>query len=351
MKILATVVATGAVTPVGLRSIDTAFSHRAASPAMREAPLAGADGKPITMCFLPVLDPRLTGAARAAALAVRALDQAVIALGPAARSLRAHLSLAVDERLGRKVPGATTAAAWLVDGLTARARAGFGEVTGDVLARGAAAPGLALPALAKELASGALDVVLLGGVHTDYDPERIAELAAAGRLFSAENLDALIPGEAAAFVALMRPDLARRLKLTPRVDVCAVATAHEKARPDNDESAFVAAGLTAALGTALAPLAAEGGQAGWVLTDLTFETFRHFELQAAMTRSARHFCDPQQVESPAQRMGHLGAAAAPLHLVLAAEAHSRGFAPHRHAVSIAGSDTGERAVVLLGAPR
>ncbi len=350
MKTLATVVATGAITPVGLRSIDTAFSHRAASPAMREAPLAGADGKPITMCFLPVLDPRLTGAARAAALAVRALDQIVVALGPVTRSLGARLSLAVEERLGRPAPGGTTPAAWLLDGLTTRARQSFGEVTGEVSARGAAAPGLALPALAKELAAGALEVVILGGVHTDYDPERIAELAALGRLFDADHLDALIPGEAAAFVALMRPELARRLKLVPQVDVCSVATAHEKARPDNDEPAFAAAGLTAALSTALAPLAAEGAQAGWVLTDLTFETFRHFELQAAMTRNARHFCEPQQVESPAQRMGHLGAAVAPLHLAIAAEAHTRSFAPHRHAVSIAGSDTGERAVILLAAP-
>jgi len=351
VKTLATVVATGAVTPVGLRSIDTAFSHRAGSPAMREAPLAGPDGKPITMCFLPVLDPRLTGVQRAAALAVRALDQVVIALGPAARSLRARLALAVDPRLGRKTRDGESGAAWLAEGLAARARPSFGEISVEVSARGAAAPALMLPALARDLASGALDAIVLGGVHTDYDPERIAELAAQGRLFSPDQLDALIPGEAAAFAVLMQPDLARRFRLTGRVDVASVATAHEKARPDNDEPAFVAAGLTAALVTALAPLADEGAQAGWVLTDLTFETFRHFELQAAMTRTARRFCDPQQVESPAQRMGHLGAAAVPLHLTIAAEAYARGFAPHRHLVSIAGSDAGERAAVLLAAPR
>jgi 3-oxoacyl-[acyl-carrier-protein] synthase I len=343
-------VAMGAVTPVGLRSIDTAFAHRAASPAMREAPLSDADGKPITMCFLPVLDPRLTGVQRAAALAVRALDQVALALGPVARSVHARLVLAVDERLGHKARNGASAGALLADDLATHARQSFAEVTAEVSARGAAAPGFALRALATQLASGAADLVLLGGVHSDYDPERIAELESAGRLFTNDNLDALIPGEAAAFVALMRPDVARRLKLTSRVDLCGVATAHEKARPDNDEPAFVAAGLTAALAAVLAPLAAEGEQVGWVLTDLTFETFRHFELQAAMTRTAPHFCDPQQVESPAQRMGHLGAAVAPLHLAIAAEAHMRGFAPHRHAISIAGSDTGERAVILLSAP-
>ena len=90
---------------------------------------------------------------------------------------------------------------------------------------------------------------------------------------------------------------------------------------------------------------------GKVLTDLTFETFRHFELQAAVTRTQRFFCAPQQVESPAQRLGYLGAAALPLHFALAAEAFAHGFAPHPLAVALAGSDGGERAAVLLSAPR
>jgi 3-oxoacyl-[acyl-carrier-protein] synthase-1 len=50
-------------------------------------------------------------------------------------------------------------------------------------------------------------------------------------------------------------------------------------------------------------------------------------------------------------MGHLGAAAMPLHVILAAEAFRRGFAPHPYAVSIAGSDGGERAALLLSAPQ
>ena len=57
------------------------------------------------------------------------------------------------------------------------------------------------------------------------------------------------------------------------------------------------------------------------------------------------------LEEPAQRLGHLGAAAMPLHLALASEAYPRGFAPHSLALSIGGSDGGERAVVVIGAPR
>ncbi|MEJ7734383.1 MAG: hypothetical protein WKG00_34950 [Polyangiaceae bacterium] len=41
-----------------------------------------------------------------------------------------------------------------------------------------------------------------------------------------------------------------------------------------------------------------------MLADLTFEVFRHLELSAAMTRSQRLLCEPQQVEAPAQRTGY-----------------------------------------------
>ena len=207
-----------------------------------------------------------------------------------------------------------------------------------------------MPRLCEALNAGAIEVAILGGVHTDYDPDRIAALVAGDRLFRSDNLDALIPGEAAAFVVLMRPDTARRHQLRTRAEIHAAATAHEKARPDNDESAFQAAGLTTALRTVLAPLGQEGLRSGWMLTDLTFEVFRHFELQAATVRTQRFYCEPQAVESPAQRLGHLGAASMPLHLVLAAEGFCRGFAPHPIAVSIAGSDTGERGALLISAP-
>ncbi len=351
MKALATVVAVGAVTPVGLRAVETGFSHRAASAAMREAPLVDAEGEPITMCFLPTLDPWMTGAARLQALAGRALAEALEALGPASRGLRVRVGVSVGEAFAGRAPGGVSAAEWFARDLASGAARLVPGITVEATARGPAGPGYLLPGLCDALASGAIEAAVVGGAHTDYDPRAIAALCAADRLFGSDNLDALIPGEAAAFAVLMRPDVARRLRLRAWADLHAVATAFEKARPDNDEPAFRAAGLTAALRAALGPLADEGMRAGWVLTDLTFETFRHFEMQAAVTRTQRHFCEPQQVDSPAQRMGNLGAAAMPLHVALAVEGWRRGWAPHPFAVSIAGSDGGERAALLMSAAR
>ena len=350
MKTLGSIVAVGAITPVGLGAVDTAFSHRAAAAAMREAPLLDREGEPITMCFLPNLDPLLVGADRAFVIGRRALAEAVSGLGPAASTLRVRLSVSLDEPFGERGPDGSPMAQAFAESLARSVSQTLPNLEVEVSARGPAGPAYLLPLLCDALASGSIDAAILGGVHTDYDPHRIAALSASDRLFRNDNLDALIPGEAAAFVVLMREGTARRLHLRAQAEIRATATGYERARPDNDESAFQAAGLTAALRTVLSPLAQGGLRAGWVLTDLTFEVFRHFELQAASVRTQRWFCEPQQVDSPAQRLGHLGAAAMPPHLVLAAEGFRRGYAPHPFAVSIAGSDTGERGAVLISAP-
>ena len=67
MKTLAVVCSVGAVTPVGLRALEIGLAHRAAALGMREAPLCDPEGEPITMCFLPTLDPRSVGGERALA--------------------------------------------------------------------------------------------------------------------------------------------------------------------------------------------------------------------------------------------------------------------------------------------
>ena len=347
MKTLALVASVGAVTPIGLSAVHTAFAFRAAAAAMREVPLLDADGEPITMCALPTLDPRGTASARAGAIAVRALDEAAQALGAGGRELRVRLATSFDEHFAAGPNGSGPPAQEVLGALVTRARRFFRDVTVTVSTRGAAGPGLVLDEVCAALAEGSVDAVVLGGVHSDYDPARIAALAASHRLFRNDNLDALIPGEAAAFVVLVQAATAQRLGLSPAMQLNGVATAHGRARPDNDESAFLAVGLTHAMRTVLTPLADDGERVGWVMTDLTFETFRHHELSAATVRLQPHFCEPQHLDNPAQRLGHLGAAAMPLHLALASEAFRRGFAPHRVGLSIAGSDAGERAALVF----
>lgn len=348
----AVVVGVGARTSLGLSAVETGFAYRAASVGMREAPLTAEDGADdgVTMCFLPTIDPLLVGHERAARLAIPALDEACRAVGPALQQMRARLLLCMDEHLSVQGPDGQTPATALGARVFQRASQLVPQTALETSIRGPAGLGFVLQATLDALSRGTIEAAIIGGVHTDYDPARVRALAQAGRLFKTDNLDSIIPGELAAFFVIMRPETARTYKLTPLAQLFTVATAYDKMRPDNDEPAFEAIGLTVAVRKAGAPLADSKLRAGWLLTDLTFETHRLFEHQSMVVRTQPLWTEPQQWDPPALRMGALGAAAMPLHVVLAAEGWRRGWAPHSVAFSCAGSDGGERAALLLSKP-
>lgn len=330
------VVKVGARTAVGLDARQTGFLLRAGFPAMAESPLADEAGEAITMGFVPTLAPQLVGAERLCALARPPLEEATAEV----REARAAVHVALDEGC----PDARAAGAMLA----AAVQQALPNATVSVEARGEAALGALLPGAIRALETRQIDVAVLGGVHSDYDPRVIAALEASGRLFSPDNLDARIPGEAAAFVTLMRAADAQRRGLTPLAQLIGVGSGCEQARPDNDDSAYEAAGMTAAVRSATEPLARAGRTAGWMLTDLTGEMRRQYEWQAVWIRAQRVLGVPYIIESPAQRIGYLGAAALPLFVAIAATAWEHGYAPSATALAVAGADGGERAALVIG---
>lgn len=339
----AVILGVGARSSLGLDAAQTMFSLRVGLPAMREAPLVDEEGERITMCFLPTIDPHVTGPARGFELAHPALAEALRPISGFHKvPLRVRMALAVDEFVE-----ATTAAS-LANRLDDPIKAVAAEFEQTISTRGAAGGAYLLRDILEGFAANRFDLAVLGGVHTDYDPTRIADLDRTRRLFRPpSDLAAVLPGEAAAFVLLAQPLFARRMGWEVFSGIVGVATGFEQARPDNDASAFRATGLTAAMRSVLGILEDQKQRAGWVLSDLGFETYRHFEQQAAITRTQRYFTEPQQLDNPAQRMGNLGAAAVPLHLVIATKAFEHACAPHPIALSTAGSDAGERAATVI----
>jgi 3-oxoacyl-[acyl-carrier-protein] synthase-1 len=185
--------------------------------------------------------------------------------------------------------------------------------------------------------------VVAGGLHTDYDPATIRVLAATGRLFSTENVDAVLPGEAAAFVLITRDETARRLDLTPMARIHGIGTETNNEAPDR---AFDSGAIARAIRSATENLPDEIA-IGWAVTHLGFEHAPVRELYSALTRTHKRFGPPLVVDAPAQRAGNLGAAALPLALGFMALAHRHGFAPAPFGLAIAGSDGGERAAMLV----
>ncbi len=222
------------------------------------------------------------------------------------------------------------------------------EAKVSVETRGEAAPAALVSAAIRTLETRRGAIAVIGGVHSDYDPRAIAALEASGRLFSRDNLDARTPGEAAAFFVLMRAAEAARHGLAPLARVIGVGRGQEHARPDNDELAYEALGLTDAVQQATEPLAANGCTAGWILTDLTGEVRRISEWQSVFVRAQKVLGRPYFIDAPAQRIGYLGAAAMPLFVVMAATAWGHGYAPSPIALAMAGNDGGDRAALVLG---
>ncbi len=351
MKTLAVVVGVGARTSVGLTARHTAFLLRSGVAGFHEAPLLDVNDEPVTIGSVPTLDPLLIGAERVLLLARAALDEALEAMGERIAGKRVRVVLGLDEILGRKVGIKPTSADLLAiaiqEYLTKRTP---GAVIVEAVARGEAAPGLRLTAACEELSRGEVDVVLLGGAHSDYDPEIVQRLSSLGRLFGAGNINGVIPGESAAFLVLTSPGFARTNDLPPRAWLHGVGQGFEKAGPDNDEPAAEALGITLAVETATTGMEADELRAGWMLTDTTAEVHRQLEWQSVFIRAQRFLGPPQWVDAHANKLGRMGAAALPLQIAIASTAWRHGFAPHALALSTVGSDSGERVATVWSDP-
>ena len=336
----------GARTSVGLDALQTAMLFRAGACGMRQAPLLDTDGEPVTMCFVPTLDPLLTGWERAVKLALPALEEALKPISGSIAGSSVKLQLCIDQRLQSD----PRSAAALVSGIQRRAHRLIKGIEVDVTARGPASAAICLPDLLRSLTTSRSEVVVLGAVHSDYEPGWISELSSRGRLFKPDNLDSFIPGELAVFVVIAREATLRRLGLSAMGGIVSAAIGSEAATPDNDLSAYDAKGLTNTVKEAAKPLVEAGFQAGWAFTDLTFEMRKVAEWQSMCIRTRKIWTEPYVVESPAQRIGQLGAAAIPLGMALASVGWRHRCAPSPIALVYAGSDSGERGATLLAAP-
>ena len=332
-----TVVGAGARTPLGLDAVQTGFLFRAGLPAVGASPLCDPSGEPVAMGWVPVVDARIIGPERLAALARPALSEAIS--GVRSKAVGAWLCV------GSGLPYEAAARA----AMESVAREALPDARVSVLARGEAGPLSALEEAERALALRQIDAAVIGGAHSDHDPSEIAALSARGVLFARDNLDARIPGEAAAFFVIARSADAAGEGLSALADI--VGWGLEREEADEGSPAAPAKGLSAAIRRATEPLRASGATAGWMWSDLCHESHRLREWQSAFIRAQKVLGRPYRLDSPAQRMGYLGAAALPLCVALSAVAWSRGFAPASVALATAGSDAGERAALLLRDPR
>lgn len=341
------IVATAAWNALAYGAYRTWAFRRAEITGFAESPFRDGQGERATMAHIRTLPVKATGAARLQAIGARLVRDIRDALPALPRDARVAVVCCLPERLGGREPAVRDTRRALEHALAAA----FADVARPPLmssiARGHAGFAHALLEAADALARDRLDVVVCGGVDTYYDPDAVEALIAERRLFGADNIEGIIPGEGGAFVALATRTTARHLRISPAAHIGAVATALEPSTI-HDDVPCLGTGLARAAQAVTAGLRERGDKLDWWLSDMTAEPYRVHEFQLAWPRAAGDIMTPESaLEFLPVHLGDLGAAAMPTAAVVAVEGLIR-QGPRARNCAFTGTGVGqERGAVLL----
>lgn len=339
------VVGVGARTCIGLNALQTSMGIRAEVLRPVATHFIDANGENVGMCCVGCIEPTLLGAERLVALARPAMLEATATwqrLEKAKRGVASPLPLViavpegvVEYSLARKTSRFLEALEVAVPGLIDHAR--YQEVVGG-RAAGVQALGQALTLLAE----GA-DAVLVGGVDSYFDPDRLDKLAEEYRLHGLDTENGFIPGEGAAFVLLSHR---RKSSASTRYASILGHAVELEPRPYGSEEPCQALGMTVALRQATTAVGPQR-RIGWQMTDVVDERHRVDEWQYAGLRMFKLFTDDVRHEQPLLTVGDIGAAAAALMMVEASVRWQTGCGIAELALLALHSDGAERGAILL----
>ena len=204
---LAEIVAIGALTPNGLDARQAVFFTRAGRLFVRESPFVDRRGAPVGLASVLAVPDDVRGPARLLALAAPALRECLTnqpSIGPGTVPLL--LALPGDAAQAAPGLGGSTAGQALNRELLARLANEVDDrldVGRSIVARfGRAGGALALSVALSRLRQRQVPFVLVGGVDSFHDADRLDALDAAHRLHAEDVENGTLPGEGAAFVLL-----------------------------------------------------------------------------------------------------------------------------------------------------
>jgi 3-oxoacyl-[acyl-carrier-protein] synthase I len=200
-------------------------------------------------------------------------------------------------------------------------------------------------ATALEMLRGGAPLVLLGAVDSDCDPDSLLRLARRTALLGDDNPQGRIPGEAAVFVLLARPEVPRQIKLRPWAWITALDHGSEP-RHLLQRRSTLGEGLTQLFSALRHAHPSWRADAVYSSQPNTNHWGREFKL--ASLRNAALMPEPMNYHSLHDELGDCGAASPALQLVFAGLRWSRGDALQR-ALLYGESDDGTLGACLLEA--
>lgn len=337
---LAGLVAWEAVTALGESAVETALLLRAGVTNVSLSHFIDAKGERVMLCHSPALPPTLSGPQRLVALGAHALLKLLPQLPAGTAPLT--VLLALPERFAIVENGfdLTPDGQAVRDGLRRALPVELAHVDIECFPFGRAAGALALRRALDLLSRGTH--VVWGGVDSQHDWEVLQALEQADRLLTADNVDGIRPGEAAAFVALV-PAGDSHL-----VNLLSVGLAREP-HPVGSEQQSQATGLCSALDNAVEPLRHAIVRCNYWLLDNTHEVYATQALQNVITRFGDVLGLETELHMPLKELGDAGAATMPLLAALAAQSWRTGHACDQTAIITGCSERGARGAMLLTA--
>ncbi|MGR9209206.1 3-oxoacyl-ACP synthase (plasmid) [Rhizobium leguminosarum] len=325
----------GMVTAVGLDAPSSCAAMRARLDGFQETRFLGPGGD--WLIGAPVSLPRnWVGEKRMAHLAAAAISEAFQTLPDARGQTALILCLAEEDRPGPPVPDGARLLASIAEIVDIRPQG-----RSRVVAHGRPSGHVALEQARRILAAKEAPYVMIAGIDSYLTEEAIAHYLANARLLTANNPNGFIPGEAAAAVICSSSRVGG-------LQLFGLGLAREHACIYNPaDLALRGDGMTSAYRTALEATGIRMNQVGYRIADLIGEQYWFKQSALASLRLLRGRHDFQDIWSPGEFLGNIGAAAVPLMIGMAFTAARKGYAAGNTVLLEASNDAGACGAAIL----
>ncbi|MEI5677265.1 MULTISPECIES: beta-ketoacyl synthase N-terminal-like domain-containing protein [unclassified Mesorhizobium] len=337
MTKLLDIVSVGMVTAVGLDAPSACAAMRARLDGFQETRFNGPQGEWVVGA--PVLLPRnWLGQKRLAHLAAGAITEA-FQHAPEARGRTALiLCLGEENRPGRPIRNASNLLRDIAEIVEVEPHS-----RSRIVQYGRPSGHAALDYARRMISAGEASYVMVAGVDSYLTTETISYYLDRKRLLGPTNPNGFIPGEAAAAVlcsASRKPD---------RLRLFGLGLARETASIYNKEDLPLRGdGMTSAYRSAFSETGIEMNQLGYRISDLVGEQYWFKQTTLASLRILRGRHDFQDLWSPGESIGNVGAAVVPLMIGMAQIAAIKGYAAGNPVLIEASNSAGACGAAVLG---
>ncbi|WP_395446870.1 3-oxoacyl-ACP synthase [Aminobacter sp. UC22_36] len=330
------IVSVGMVTAVGLDGPSSCAAMRARLDGFRETNFFESSDTRLNGAPVP-LPRNWIGEKRMAHLAAGAISEAFEAAPQARGQTALILCLPEEDRPGRPMRDNSA--------LLRR----IGEIVNvsphsrsRTVAHGRPSGHAAFDYARRLLGSGEAPYVMIAGVDSYLTAPAVHHYLDKKRLLTSDNPDGFIPGEAAAAVLCSRPE-------GDGFKLFGLGLAREPASIVNaDDLPLRADGMTAAYSAVFRESGIEMNRLGYRISDLVGEQYWFKQAALVTIRLLRGRHRFQDLWSPAESLGNVGAAVVPLMVGMAWTAAQKGYAAGNPVLIEASSDAGACGAALFG---